>query len=501
MCKKRWDIDLKKVLWFCFIVFELLYFFWKTRYVIFHIEEEQQLFYIAQKGDLFLWLDNVSHQQGRFIFYILSWFWAGPMLANNPMVYRVFLCLMVSLDVIVFFRLIYIHINKELAFFITAVLAMTFQISDQHNLLISYAFLHVGFISLVLSVHLLLDYCKGKRGYSAVVWSAGLSFFACCFQENFLLFYILSFVIMFACTSESHLVKRFWTSLWKLRFHVLGGIIFLGVYFGFRMQCGGSEYEGNHMYFAELGTSLKVLFRFITGMVPGRTFMELAGNGSGIQLLKYIGKKDIIVVVLEAVFASFLLYKSTSLQKTWKFVLGLGISSFLACVLHSFSPQYISWVSENNTYAYVPSYYCCFFLVAIFCVMIVKGYHFLHGKSRYVGIVVFAVFMCSVGIMTVSVNNYYAEIYGEKYFHYENYRAFFANCNFEEWDKDAQVLIEDAYPVVPVDIRAAMTTYWYDAFFFNVVNSQEELDLARPYYILRYNADDSIQLEYIEKPR
>lgn len=106
----------KKYTYILVILIGLLYFFWKTRYVIFGAYEEYELFYTVQKGDVFLWLDIVSRQSGRIGFYVLSWFWAGPMFIDNPMVYRIFLMLLVAVGVIVFFRLVYKHIDKQLAF-------------------------------------------------------------------------------------------------------------------------------------------------------------------------------------------------------------------------------------------------------------------------------------------------------------------------------------------------------------------------------------------------
>ena len=240
----------KELVWQGFGILTLLFcFFYLTRSVIFSVEEEYGLYYIVQKGDFFLWLNDIAHETGRITFYVLCWFWAGPMFLG-PVAYKICLCIFVGLDLLVFFRLLYVHVNRQFAFFCTALLIPLLQINDQHNLLITYAYLHVPFILILLSIHFLLDYGKGKKGYSAVLWSALCNFVASFFQENFVLFYVSCFLILFFHEKEKHFFKRCLHALWELRFHVLGGIVFLAAYFLFRASCAGSSYSGNTANFS-----------------------------------------------------------------------------------------------------------------------------------------------------------------------------------------------------------------------------------------------------------
>lgn len=488
----------KKYVGILAILIGLLYFFWKTRYVIFGAYEEYELFYTVQKGDFFLWLDIVSRQAGRIGFYVLSWLWAGPMFIDDPMVYRVFLALLVVVDVVVFFRLVYKHIDKQLAFFAAAVVIFGFQISDQHNLLIAYSFLHFGFISVVLSAHLILDYCKGGKGYKAVIASAILNFFACFLQENFILFYMVIFVIVLAYCDEEDWIKRLGKTFWKLRFHVAGGFIFLAVYFMFNRYCGGGSYDGLSLCLSQPLISLKVLSRFMSGMLPGRTFLKLSQTvGAGV-LLRLVGKKDMLFIFFAVVCISFFAYRSDRIKKAGKVIALLIMASFLACVLHAVSSQYIAWVSEYDTYAYVPSYYCCFFLTTAICILINQVLGSLKGRVKAVGVGILAVVVVGVMLMTVSVNNYYTEVFQKQYFHYEDYRNYFRECDFQNLEADAQILIEDSYAVNPNLIKQSMTVYYYDAFNFNVGTNIKEIDTTKTYYILEYRADGTVAMECVK---
>lgn len=116
----------------------LFFFFWITRHAIFGAQEEYGLFYIVQKGDFFAWLNYVSRSSGRITFYALSWFWAGPMWFSDPIVYKISICLLTTLDVMVFYRLLSVHVNRRFAAFAVTFLIIMFQISSQHNLLIAY---------------------------------------------------------------------------------------------------------------------------------------------------------------------------------------------------------------------------------------------------------------------------------------------------------------------------------------------------------------------------
>lgn len=476
----------------------LLYFFWKTRYAVFGAYEEYELFYTVQKGDYLLWLRLISERTGRVIYYTLSWFWAGTMFIDNPLVYRAFLCVLVVIDVIVFFRLVYEHIDKKFAFLAAVVVVATFQISDQHNLLISYSFLHVGFILIVLSAHLILDYCKGRKSYKAVIISAFLSFGACLFQENFLLFYVLNFAIMFIYCEESSWVKRIVTALWKLRFHVLGGVVFLAAYFGYRWHCGGSEYDGLSLCLSQPFISLKVLLRFMTGMLPGRTFAKLSETVGERALLQLIRKTDFVFIIFVVICISILMYRSEKIKNAGKIMALLCAAAVFACALHAVSAKYIGWVSEYDTYAYVPSYYCCFFLITAICILINQVIGSLKGRVKAVGVGILAVVMAGVMLMTVSVNNYYTEVFQKQYFHYEDYRNYFRECDFENLEADAQILIEDSYAVNPDLIKQSMTVYYYDAFYFNVVTDIKEIDVTKTYYILKYGEDGTVAMEYVK---
>lgn len=467
----------------------LFFFFWITRHAIFGAQEEYGLFYIVQKGDFFAWLNYVSRSSGRITFYALSWFWAGPMWFSDPIVYKISICLLTTLDVMVFYRLLSVHVNRRFAAFAVTFLIIMFQISSQHNLLIAYNYLHIPFILLMLSAHFLLKYCRGMMGYTAMILSALCSFAASWFQENFVLFYFFSFCIMFYYVKEQGFWKRVGTSLWKLKFHVLGGAIFLTSYFLFRLFCSTGSYSGNEICLSQPMTSLKVLGSFIVGMVPGRTFKALSENVGVGNLLQFVGKKDFIIIILGTVFICFLLHRIRPFKKSIWLYGALALCSVLACILHSVSLQYVTWVSGGATYAYVPSYYCCFFINTIICLLVHEIYGRLKKNGKRVIMVIFAVGILVFSTMTVATNKYYDREYQTKFNHYETYRDFFEDGGIDDWEDKAQVLLDDDYPVFAEDIHQCMTTVRYDAFFFTVTTDINKIDKSRNYYVLTYKHD------------
>ena len=92
-----------------------------------------------------------------------------------------------------------------------------------------------------------------------MVASGLCSFVASFFQENFVLFYILCFAVIFYYEKKDGFWKRLWAALWKLRFHILGGAVFLAIYFSFRMSCDMANYAGNSLRLTQPLTSVKVL--------------------------------------------------------------------------------------------------------------------------------------------------------------------------------------------------------------------------------------------------
>ena len=474
----------------------LFLFFWMTRNAIFGAHEEYGLFYIVQKGDFFSWLNYISRDSGRITFYVLSWFWAGPMFLG-PVAYKISICLLITIDIIVFYHLLSTHVNKKFAIFATTFIIITFQISTQHNLLISYNYLHIPFILLMISAHLLLNYCKGKMGYGAVVASALCSFAASYFQENFVLFYLFSFCIVFCYERRQGFWKKVGSALWKLKFHVLGGAVFLATYFGFRLAYSTGSYDGNSICLSQPLTSLEVLVRFITGMVPGRSFKVLASTVGLKETLAFIGKKDLVFILIATLFICYVLKHTERFKKPGLLYGAMALCSVLACILHSVSLQYVTWVSMGTTYAYVPSYYCCFFVNTFVCLIVHEIYSRLRKTPKRIFMIIFAVIIFGVTSMTVATNNYYNREYQTKFDHYESYRDYFKAGGIDDWEDSAQVLIVDDYPVEAVDIHQCMTTVRYDAFFFTVTKDLGELDLEKNYYILTYD-NGTLSAEKIE---
>lgn len=472
----------------------LFLLFWRIRHAIFGAQEEYGLFYIAQKGDFFAWLDSVSRETGRITFYVLGWFWAGPMFFSDPIVYKISMYILISVDFICFFWLLKCHIDRKFAVFAVSFILIMLQISHQHNLLITYNYLHIPFILLMISAHLILNYCKGKAGYGAVLVSALCSFAASFFQENFVLFYILIFAIVLYYEKDGAIGKRICNSLWKLKFHVLGGAVFLIVYFSFRVMCSMGSYDGNTLCISYPITSLKVLITFMTGMLPGRSFFDLADSIGYNTVLAYAGKKDLIMIVLGILFLCLLLYHLPKFKTSSALFGCLILAAILSCGLHAISLQYITWVSNGNAYAYVPSYYASFFMNTVLCLIIYSIYIKVKGKWRYIVLTGFAVAALIFSTMTVAVNKYYDREYHNEFTHYETYRDYFQNCNIDTWEDSAQVLIIDDYPVDVHLIHQAMTTVRYDAYYFTVTKDINAIDTNRICYVLTYN-DEGIRLD------
>lgn len=475
----------------------LLCFFWQMKAVFFGAEEEYELFCTVQKGDFKLWLDLVTQQTGRVTFYILSPFWAGPMAISNPLGYKLCMYLLIVVDLLVVFRLLYKHVDKQFAYLTTAVLVLFFQISQQHNLLISYNYLHVAFICILLSAHCILDYCRGYKGKKALYLSAGLSFFACFFQENFILFYVLDYFIVLAFQKDKSFWKKVWSSFKLLCWHVLGGLVFLAIYFGFRSLNGGSQYGGNSFRLDDLEGSLRTLFMFITGMFPGRTFFRVEGETSFEFLLTYMEPENIIISIFGGILVGWILYRVKEIKHKGAAVAFCLLGSFLSCALHAVSEQYLNWVDSGYTYAYVPSYYCYFFLGIILCIVVVTIKERL-PKGKVVYCIAIAGICTVVAFGTQLTNNYYRTKYAYKWGHYEAYREFFEECPMEEWNPDTQILIEDEYTEVnALIVKHTATITWYDAFGFNITTNPAEIDMTQPYYILNFKGGE-IYLEYQE---
>ena len=460
-------------------LFLLACFFCLTSHVIFAVEEEWELYYIVQKGDFLSWLNHISHETGRITFYVLCWFWGGPMFLG-PEVYKIYLCVLVALDFLVFFRLLYVHASHSFAFLCTTMLILFLQISNQHNLVVTYAYLHVPFILVMLSFHWLLDYTQKKKGYQAVLLSALCNGIASFFQENFVLFYIPCFFILFFARKEKNLFRRAIHSLWELRFHVLGGLVFLGSYFLFRASCGGGTYNGISSDFSHPLQSLRVLITFMLGMLPGLTF------GTVPDPMAYLNWKNVLLPAAGSLFLALQLYRMPKITFSKVLVFTLAVSAVLSCLLHAFSPKYMDWVA-NGTYAYVPSYYAYFFLGGIAAMLVIGIYQAIPWRKLKISFLLLFSLLCTTLSTAVSVSNqYFSQYYQERYEHYLAYQELFQTCAFSQWKPETQILLQDPDPTIQENtLLLSITTVYHDA-AFSIVRDAGELEAGRGYYILNY---------------
>ena len=214
-------------------------------------------------------------------------------------------------------------------------------------------------------------------------------------------------------------------------------------------------------------------------------------------LLTYMEPENIIISIFGGVLVGWILYRVKEIKHKGAAVVFCLLGSFLSCALHAVSEQYLNWVDSGYTYAYVPSYYCYFFLGIILCIVVVTIKERL-PKGKVVYCIAIAGICTVVAFGTQLTNNYYRTKYAYKWGHYEAYREFFEECPMEEWNPDTQILIEDEYTEVnALIVKHTATITWYDAFGFNITTNPAEIDMTQPYYILNFKGGE-IYLEYQE---
>lgn len=143
------------------------------------------------------------------------------------------------------------------------------------------------------------------------------------FRKILSYFMFLVFLFSSFMKKKKHFFKRCLHALWELRFHVLGGIVFLAAYFLFRASCAGSSYSGNTPNFSQPLNSLIVLFTFLTGLFPGTTFYHLRNALPDLNLLAFIDWKNVVIILISTIFVCYLLYKMPRFpcQFLWPFSL------------------------------------------------------------------------------------------------------------------------------------------------------------------------------------
>lgn len=454
--------------------------------VILSIHDDIISYIVTRKGEILKSAVTMAKSQGRIGFFIGVPMAHLPFIFNNFIVYRLISYASICFSVIALGILIKNNINNTVAL-LSMLFFFTFaQLDGQHNLLVSYVFTHqiaIGFM--LLSIERLTSFYKNKnKNKKNLIISALLLLFATILYESFILFSIFLFFISLLDYKKIKfsVAKKI---IIDLRYHIILMSLYLVLFFIWRFLYP-SNYDGAQFELGNIIDSLKVMFTYGLARFP------LVSTIFKYHQYKYsMIEPTFIIKALFASMASIVIFK-----KADKINLKISMYSLILCILGIFlpilllsvTPKYIGWVRAGS-YAYVPSFYSYFFIIAFISILATSIYQKLNGfkiQGIYILFVIVIVFCSSV--LTDINNKLEADNY-EKYF--EKYKAF-DNAVSSKYFKD----IENGATIYIPEYNGIHNHMPYMDYYASIysekrhifTNKIEDLTFENPTYGFHYDA-------------
>lgn len=460
--------------------------------IVFAVHDDIFSYIVAQKGDIFKQTIASAKGQGRFWFLVSLPICHFPFIFNNFIVYKIISYSSICFSVVSLGILLYRNVNNKIAY-LAVLLFFTFaQLDGQHNLLVCYVFTHQIAIGVMLfSIDRLLNYYKSNNERDIKI-SAILLFIATILYESFILFSVLLFFISLLYNNYHNnrykLIKRI---IKDLRFHIIIMLLYLIIYFIWR-SIYSSNYDGAQISLNNITDSLKVIFTYGLARVP---LVSTLHNYKNYQL-SLIEPIYVIKGFISSLTIVYIIKETKFVNKqfiTYSLILSI-IGIFLPVVLHSVTPRYVEWVKAGS-YAYLPSFYSYFFIIAFISILLISIYQSLNNvKFKYLYLFFIFTFVLCGSLMTdinnqIESNNYQTQL--------KRYKAFdnaVSSEYFQNIENGAVIYVPDyngIHNYMPyLDYYASLYSEKQHTFTKNI----EELTFVNPTYGFHYDEESGFML-------
>lgn len=495
-----------RIFYMCVIGFIAVLLFKNLYSIMFAVHDDMRIYTLVRSGNLFSDAVNSAIATGR-ISHLWNHVLLGiPFLSGQIWVYKLMVYGTFVFDVFALFLLIKKYAGKHTAWLSVLFIFSFATISNQHNLLISYAFCHQLSLGLfLLSFYIYLRYLENNRKRDIIV--AGLLLlFSYMIYEMFsfmLLFYALAAFMSIKNKSEGLKFKEYLIKCARcLAVPFLTVVFYVSVYFIFQnLNKPLNAYEGTSLYFAEPIMSLLTIFIYSLGFFPVaqivKTIVKFNMDLTG--LANFITMESVVKSLL-ASMAGIALFLKIDLKGKEKKILPFALAGiFIPNILIGFTEKYIK-LTKNGTIAYITSFYSYFFLTVFLIVVVSIIYKKAAVKKRSNLLLAFLAVMIFGVSLTADVNtNIWAEEFGVQFNKCKSFDAAVSSGLVTGASGGTRLYIPDNFGINGLMTYTEDYVGIYAENDIYCVNEAEKLDFSNKVICMRYNGDGSAMVSgYID---
>lgn len=467
---------------FC-ILFLAITFFSDIWYGIFTVQDALVHYVWAQTGDFIKSSVSIAVGQSRIMYFVCNLCSLIPYYFDNLTIYNLFSFTTIIICAYSIWRLLSRHWSKE-AGFLGILLYFAFAQADwSHNFFVSYIVVLQGIIAFCLfSIERLLTYFKDKQK-KYLIQSALFLVLASSVYESFILYSILIFFIALRenYSTGANLKKLLKIVFIELRFHILFMILYLVIYFTFRIV-HPSQYEANTVGNLDLAMALKTTLIYSVGMFPGAHFLRIFKEG--VNVFRLTEMLDIIKMIVTGTIYIWLIKKSTIVSKGKQvcYLLLMILGTILPCVLYGFTKRHVEWVN-NGTKSYGASYYSYYFWILAITIFCIWFYH--RTKHKRVFLFLSAGVVMAVSFMTGISNHYFENYFKENFDRYCTFRQILQSDLFGEIDQNAEIYVEGSSGIHGNFDYVNLLAQKYTGRSYKFVTEYERVDFSGQVFMIK----------------
>ena len=457
-------------------------FFSNIWYDIFTVNDALVHYVWAKTGN---YIDSswaVAVGQGRIMYFIYNILSLVPYAMDNILVYNI--CSFITIIFCTWSLFLFVKrvFSCELAYLATLLFLALAQADGSHNFFVAYILVLQGAIGFcLLSLERFAKYYEEEKN-RYLVQSAILFVIASSAYESLIFYSLLIFAFGIFEMIKRH--EKFWSLLYKLRFHIVFEGIYLAIYLGFRMLYP-SQYDANQVGQVGFADILNTAVTYSFGLFPGTHFWRIKEH---ISIEKYMSFKIVLKACLVGIGFWLCTSKRIILRVkeniTLLFIMAFGI--FLPCIIYGFTERHVSWVKGGTT-SYGASYYSYFFIIIVFTLLLILICQSFNYKKV----------VCVVGCLVVMLlsaatdlsNKYFSEIFKHNYYRYMAFNEMLESEPFSEIEDNAIIYVEGSNGIHGSFDYVNELAHYYTGKMYRFVTEKDQIDFDEIVYEIKYMDD------------
>ncbi len=423
------------------IVLLMVIFFDNIFFSVFTVHDTWVHYVWARIGDYWESSWEVAMVQGRISYLFLNLFSILAYASNSIWIYNIISFGTITFCAFSLGKMMKMNSNTYVGLLCVALFFAFAQADEQHNFFVAYVGLiglqgAIAFVLLAMERLFTYYYKEKKRKY--LIQSAMLLVLGSMAYEAIIFLSILFFLIaVIENNDEKDLKIKIRNIILELRFHVFFMLIYLFIYFIFRLFCP-SVYEPTTIGNLNLALAFKTMITYSFGMMPGAHFFRIKER---INVWEYINVISIIKVLLVGAIYNLTLLKSKLFSNTkqaiYTLIMAMGV--FLPCLIMGFTKRHVEWI-QNGVTSYGASYYSYYFIIIVIALFCVIFYNKTSFKKMF--LILSTIIIVSLALVTDVSNRYFADIFKSSFDRCSAFNKLLESDPFKEIEEGATIYVE-----------------------------------------------------------